>query len=108
MQHVHSTSDANFENDVLNAERPVLVDFWAEWCHPCKMLTPVLEEVAGEFSNRVLFYKLNVDDNTETPSRYGVRGIPSLLLFKGGNLVGTRVGGAWSKSQLSSFLEEAL
>lgn len=106
-QHVHSTSDADFEEEVLNAEHPVLVDFWAEWCQPCKMISPIVDEIAKEYANRLKVMKMNVDDNVETPARYGVRGIPSLLLFKDGNVVATKVG-ALSKSQLSTFLDENL
>ncbi|WP_423063214.1 thioredoxin TrxA [Candidiatus Paracoxiella cheracis] len=104
-QNVHSSSDANFENDVLKADLPVLVDFWAEWCQPCKMISPIVDEIAKEYSGRIKVVKVNVDDNAETPAKYGVRGIPSLLLFKGGNVVATKVG-ALSKSQLAAFVDE--
>lgn len=104
-QNVHSSSDANFENDVLKADLPVLVDFWAEWCQPCKMISPIVDEIAKEYSGRIKVVKVNVDDNAETPAKYGVRGIPSLLLFKGGNVVSTKVG-ALSKSQLAAFVDE--
>ena len=100
-----ATSDAGFEGDVLQADKPVLVDFWADWCGPCKMIAPILEEVATELDGRVKFAKVNVDDNSETPTKYGVRGIPSLILFKGGNVIATKVG-ALTKSQLLAFLEE--
>src|SRR3990167_3284659 len=106
-EHVSSTSDADFESDVLNDEHPVLVDFWAEWCQPCKMISPIVDEIAKEFTGRLKVMKMNVDENVETPSKYGVRGIPSLLLFKDGNVVATKVG-AMSKSQLSAFLDENL
>lgn len=102
---VSSTSDEQFQADVLDAETPVLVDFWAEWCGPCKMLAPILDDVATEFADRVKFVKVNVDDNSETPAKYGVRGIPSLMLFKGGDMVANKVG-ALTKSQLVAFLEE--
>ena len=102
---VLSTTDSAFKADVLDSNLPVLVDFWAEWCGPCKMIAPILDEVAGEFANRVKFAKVNVDQNNETPAKYGVRGIPSLLLFKNGDLVATKVG-ALTKSQLVAFLEE--
>lgn len=98
-------SDGSFEADVLNADSPVLVDFWAEWCGPCKMIAPILNEVADEFDGKITVGKLNVDENNETPPKYGIRGIPTLLLFKGGNVVGTKVG-ALSKSQLVDFLNE--
>lgn len=102
---VLATSDDNFAQDVLQAEVPVLVDFWAEWCQPCKMISPVVDAIAGEFQGRLKVVKVNVDDNSETAAKYGIRGIPSLLIFKGGNIVGTKVG-ALSKAQLASFVEE--
>lgn len=98
-------SDDSFETDVLNAAGPVLVDFWAEWCGPCKMIAPILDEVAEEFEGKLTVGKLNVDQNTDTPPKYGIRGIPTLLLFKGGNVAATKVG-ALSKTQLVEFLKE--
>lgn len=100
-------SDASFESDVLNAPKPVLVDFWAEWCGPCKMIAPILEEVAKEYGDRLTIAKMNVDENTETPQKFGIRGIPTLILFKDGNVESTKVG-ALTKSQLTAFLEENL
>lgn len=104
-EHVFTTNDADFDADVLQEKLPVLVDFWAEWCQPCKMISPVVDDVAKEYHGRLKVVKINVDENTEIPSKYGVRGIPSLLLFKGGSVIATKVG-AMSKSQLASFVEE--
>ena len=97
-------TDAEFENQVIKSEKPILVDYWAEWCGPCKMIAPVLEEIATELSDKVLIGKLNVDENTQTPPKYGIRGIPTLMLFKNGEVVGTQVG-AISKSDLVNFIE---
>ncbi|GAC28878.1 thioredoxin TrxA [Brumicola pallidula] len=100
-----SLSDEKFEADVINANGPVLVDFWAEWCGPCKMIAPILTEIADEFAGKVTVGKLNVDENNETPPKYGIRGIPTLLLFKNGAVAATKVG-ALSKTQLVEFLNE--
>ncbi|MFA5662457.1 thioredoxin TrxA [Castellaniella sp.] len=104
IQHV---SDASFQADVLQSERPVLVDFWAEWCGPCKMIAPLLEEAASKHQGRLTIAKLNVDDNPASAAEYGVRGIPTLMLFKAGQVVATKVG-ALSRNQLQAFLDEAL
>jgi thioredoxin 1 len=103
---VHVTDDS-FETDVLKSNEPVLVDYWAEWCGPCKMIAPVLDEIADEFSGKLKVAKLNIDDNPNTPPRYGIRGIPTLMLFKEGEVEATKVG-AVSKSQLISFLNNNL
>ena len=103
---VHVTDDS-FETDVLKSGEPVLVDYWAEWCGPCKMIAPVLDEIADEFSGKLKVAKLNIDDNPNTPPRYGIRGIPTLMLFKEGEVEATKVG-AVSKSQLISFLNNNL
>lgn len=100
-------TDSSFEQDVLNSDKLVLVDFWAEWCGPCKALTPVLEEVSKLYTDTVNFTKLNVDDNPDTPAKYGIRGIPTVILFKNGEVLNTRVGGA-TKSQLQAFLDSHL
>ena len=98
-------TDAEFEAQVIKSEKPVLVDYWAEWCGPCKMIAPVLEEVAEDLSDKVLIGKLNVDENSQTPPKYAIRGIPTLMLFKNGEVVGTQVG-AISKNDLINFIED--
>ncbi|QCU90956.1 thioredoxin TrxA [Thiomicrorhabdus sediminis] len=102
-----STSDSNFEAEVLQSDIPVLVDFWAEWCGPCKMIAPILEDITSEYEGRVKVAKLNIDENPSTPPKYGVRGIPTLMLFKNGEVDATQVG-ALSKSQLTAFLDDNL
>lgn len=103
---VHLTDDS-FEEEVLKSAEPVLVDYWAEWCGPCKMIAPVLDEIADEFAGKIKVAKLNIDDNPGTPPRYGVRGIPTLMLFKDGEVEATKVG-AVSKSQLTAFIDSNL
>jgi thioredoxin 1 len=98
-----AVSDDNFEEEVLKSSAPVLVDYWAEWCGPCKMIAPVLDEIADEYEGKLKIAKLNIDDNPNTPPRYGIRGIPTLMLFKDGEVEATKVG-AVSKSQLTALL----
>ncbi len=100
-------SDSSFEADVLKASGPVLVDFWAEWCGPCKMIAPALEELAEQLKGRLTIAKINIDNNPQTPKKYGVRGIPTLMLFKDGQLAATKVG-ALSKAQLTAFIDANL
>lgn len=97
-------TDDSFEDEVVKAEGPVLVDYWADWCGPCKMIAPILDEIADEYQGKVKIAKLNIDENPATPPRYGIRGIPTLMLFKGGNVEATKVG-AVSKSQLTAFID---
>jgi thioredoxin 1 len=104
---IEHTSDAAFDTDVLKSDTPVLVDYWAEWCGPCKMIAPILDEVARDYDGRLRVVKLNVDDNQSVPARFGIRGIPTLMLFRNGAQVATKVG-ALSKSQLTAFLDSNL
>lgn len=105
---IGTTEDDAFEADVLNASTPVLVDFWAEWCRPCQAIAPVLDAIANEYEGKVKILKMDVDSNTLTPSKYGVRGIPTLLLFKEGNVIGSKSGGNLTKPQLCSFIDSHL
>ncbi len=100
-------SDSSFEEDVLKSTTPVLVDFWAEWCGPCKMIAPILEDIATEYGDKIKIAKLNIDENSATPPQFGIRGIPTLILFKNGQAEATKVG-ALSKSQLAAFLDSSL
>jgi thioredoxin len=106
-EHIHYVTDGNFDAEVLQSPTPVLVDYWAEWCGPCKMIAPILDDVAKEYSGKLKVAKLNIDENQETPAKYGIRGIPTLMLFKGGNIEATKVG-ALSKSQLTAFIDSNL
>ncbi|HEY0563509.1 MAG TPA: thioredoxin TrxA [Methylophilus sp.] len=103
-EHIIHLSDEGFEQEVLQSPTPVLVDYWAEWCGPCKMIAPILDEISKEYAGRLKVAKLNIDDNQQTPPKYGIRGIPTLMLFKNGNVEATKVG-ALSKSQLTAFID---
>lgn len=100
-------TDSTFDDEVLNSDKPVLVDYWAEWCGPCKMTAPILDEISDEYSDKIKVAKLNIDENPNTPPKYGVRGIPTLMLFKDGQVEATKVG-ALSKAQLQAFVDENL
>ena len=104
---IHYVTDDSFEADVLQSDVPVLVDYWAEWCGPCKMIAPILEEVVKEYAGKLKIAKLNIDENPNTPPRFGIRGIPTLILFKDGGVEATKVG-ALSKSQLTAFIDSNL
>ena len=106
-EHIIHVTDKTFSDEVLNADTPVLVDYWAEWCGPCKMITPVLDEIAQEYVGKLKIAKLNIDENPDIPPKYGIRGIPTLMLFKGGEVEATKVG-ALSKSQLMAFIDSNL
>jgi thioredoxin 1 len=106
-ENILTLTDDSFDADVLQSDTPVLVDYWAEWCGPCKMIAPVLEDIAEEYSGKLKVGKLNIDQNEATAPKYGVRGIPTLMIFKGGNVEGTKVG-ALSKSQLTAFIDSTI
>jgi thioredoxin 1 len=106
-EHIIEVTDDSFEDEVLKSGEPVLVDYWAEWCGPCKMIAPVLEEIATDYSGKIKVVKLNIDDNPDTPPKFGIRGIPTLMLFKGGEVEATKVG-ALSKSQLTAFIDSSI
>ena len=106
-EHIHYVTDDTFEAEVLQSQQPVLVDYWAEWCGPCKMIAPILDEVAAEYAGKLKVAKVNIDDNQVTPAKFGIRGIPTLMIFKNGNVEATKVG-ALSKSQLTAFIDSNL
>ncbi len=106
-ERILAITDDSFGDKVLNSDKPVLIDYWAEWCGPCKMLTPALEAIAEEYADKLIVAKLNIDENPGTPPKYGIRGIPTLMLFKDGNVEATKVG-ALSKAQLSAFIDSNL
>ena len=106
-EHIHYVTDDSFPAEVLQSEQPVLVDYWAEWCGPCKMIAPILDDIAKSYAGRLNVAKLNIDDNQTTPATYGVRGIPTLMLFKNGAVEATKVG-MMSKSQLTAFIDSHL
>ena len=103
-EHIVHVTDSSFADDVTNSSEPVLLDFWAEWCGPCKMIAPILDDIAKEYAGKVKVAKINIDENQQTPAQFGVRGIPTLMLFKNGSVEATKVG-ALSKSQLVAFLD---
>ena len=107
VENIIHVSDESFEKEVLQSDQPVLIDYWAEWCGPCKMIAPVLDDIAVEYSDRLIVAKLNIDENPQTPPKYGIRGIPTLMIFKNGQVEATKIG-AVSKAQLIAFLDDSL
>ncbi|MBX2880602.1 MAG: thioredoxin TrxA [Granulosicoccus sp.] len=105
-EHITAVTDTNFEEEVLNSDKPVLVDYWAEWCAPCKAIAPVLDDIASEYADKVKITKMNIDENPGTPPKFNIRSIPTLMLFKNGQVESTRMG-ALSKSQLIEFLDSS-
>ena len=103
-KNIIAVTDSTFEDQVLKSDTPVVVDYWAEWCGPCKMIAPILDEIADEYAGKITVAKLNIDENQETPQKYAVRGIPTLMIFRSGNVAATKVG-AMSKSQLAAFID---
>lgn len=106
-EHIHYVTDDTFDSEVLQSPQPVLVDYWAEWCGPCKMIAPILDDVAKDYAGKIKVAKINIDDNQKVPGEYGIRGIPTLMIFKGGEAAATKVG-ALSKSQLTAFIDSNL
>ena len=106
-QQIIHVTDSSFEQDMLKSQRPVLLDFWAEWCGPCKMIAPILDEASKAYDGKLQIAKMNVDENREIPAKFGIRGIPTLMLFKGGELAATKVG-ALSKAQLTAFIDQQM
>ncbi len=106
-EHIVYVTDATFKSEVLESATPVIVDYWAEWCGPCKMIAPLLDDVARDYAGKLKVAKLNIDENPKTPGEYGIRGIPTLIMFKGGNVEATKIG-ALSKSQLTAFIDSNL
>ena len=106
-EHIHYVTDDTFEAEVLQSQQPVLVDYWAEWCGPCKMIAPILDEISAEYAGKLKVAKVNIDENQQTPAKFGIRGIPTLMIFKNGNVEATKVG-ALSKSQLAAFIDSTL
>ncbi|MDD2743908.1 MAG: thioredoxin TrxA [Rhodocyclaceae bacterium] len=106
-EHIHYVTDDTFESEVLKSAQPVLVDYWAEWCGPCKMIAPILDEIAKDYAGKLKIAKVNIDENQAVPAKFGIRGIPTLMIFKNGNVEATKVG-ALSKSQLAAFIDSTL